>query len=143
MNFDHLLELQANQLDELFKSSPPGDIPNGQAEGRAIIAPGSWLARVLAQLIHSLAWQGKVFDARQGSLRNRLLPFGIRAIAAKVAVGKSWLDEKDCIVLDYSKTSFVAQRIRDEIRLIAPRIYLGVVYWGKTRLIHFALRFPG
>jgi hypothetical protein len=33
----------------------------------------------------------------------------------------------------------VAQWIRDEIRLIAPNVYLGEVYWNKSRLIHFAL----
>ena len=41
----------------------------------------------------------------------------------------------------YSETSLVAHRIRDEIRLIAPRQYLGVVYWDKKRLINFALQF--
>ena len=32
----------------------------------------------------------------------------------------SWLDSKECIVLDYSETSLVAHWIRDEIRQIAP-----------------------
>ncbi len=45
-------------------------------------------------------------------------------------------------MLDYSKTSLVAQWIRDEIREVAPGIYLGLVYWGKKKLIHFALEFP-
>jgi hypothetical protein len=31
--------------------------------------------------------------------------------------------------------------IRDEIRIIAPGIYLGKVYWDKKRLIDFALDF--
>jgi hypothetical protein len=46
-------------------------------------------------------------------------------------------------VLDYSKTSIFARKIRDEIRLIDPvnKIYLGKVWWGKTRLVDFALDF--
>ena len=36
-------------------------------------------------------------------------------------------------MLDYSKTSLVAQWIRDEIRQVAPKIYLGQVYWEKKR----------
>ena len=32
-------------------------------------------------------------------------------------------------------------KVRDEIRLIGPNRYLGVVYWGKKRLINFALEF--
>ena len=49
---------------------------------------------------------------------------------------------KDCIVLDYSKTSLVAHWIRDEIRLIGENFYLGKVYWDKKRLIDFCLEFP-
>ena len=36
-----LLAMTQAQLDELFKASPPGDIPDGQAKGTAIIAPGT------------------------------------------------------------------------------------------------------
>ena len=31
--------------------------------------------------------------------------------------------------------------IRDEIRMIEPRFYLGQVFGGRTRLFHFALQF--
>ena len=48
----------------------------------------------------------------------------------------------ECIVLDYSKTSLIAERVRDEIRLISPNFYLGKCYWGKRRLIDFCLEFP-
>jgi hypothetical protein len=44
-------------------------------------------------------------------------------------------------VLDYSKTSLVAKWVRDEIRLIGPNFYLGLVYWDSKRLIHFCLEF--
>jgi hypothetical protein len=82
-----------------------------------------------------------VFDAEHGFLRNLILPFGLKAIVAKVYKGPSWLDGKECIVLDYSETSIVASRVRDEIRMIEPGIYLGKVYWGRKRLIDFALEF--
>ena len=68
---------------------------------------------------------------RRASLRNRILPFGLNAIIAKVYKAPSWLDGKECIVLDYSETSLVAHWIRDEIRLIGPGLYLGKVYWDK------------
>ena len=65
-----------------------------------------------------------------------------QAIIAKVYKSESWFDKKPCIVLDYSKTSLIAKWIRDEIREVAPGIYLGIVYWGEKKLIHFALKFP-
>ena len=67
---------------------------------------------------------------------------GMNAIVAEVYKDASWLDGKECIVLDYSKTSLVAQWIRDEIRLVDPNVYLGKVYWEKKRLIDFCLEFP-
>ncbi len=91
--------------------------------------------------VSHFAWQGKVFDAKKGVLKNKILPFGLNAIIAKVYKGPSWLDGKECIVLDYSDTSIIAQWIRDEIRQIEPGLYLGKVYWDKTRLIDFALKF--
>ncbi len=136
-----LLKMSQAQLDDLFTKSPPGEIPDGEANGTAIIAPGTTYTAEIAALINHFAWQGKTFDAKKGVLRNRILPFGLNAIIAKVYKAPSWLDGKECIVLDYSETSLLAHWIRDEIRLIAPRLYLGKVYWSKKRLIDFAIEF--
>jgi hypothetical protein len=137
-----LLKMSQTELDDLFRNSPAGPIPDGEAKGTAIIAPGTEVAGVAAKLIHLFTWQGKVFDAKLGVLRNKILPLGHKAIAARVYHDTSWFDKKECIVLDYSKTSLLAQWIRDEIRLIGPRTYLGIVYWRKTKTIDFALEFP-
>jgi hypothetical protein len=136
-----LLKMSQAQLDELFTSSEAGDIPDGEATGTAIVAPGTTYSPDIARFINLFAWQGKVFDAKNGVLRNKILPLGLNAIIAKVYKANSWLDDKECIVLDYSDTSLVAHWIRDEIREISPGVYLGKVYWGKQRLIDFALEF--
>jgi hypothetical protein len=115
-----LLAMSQAQLDDLFRSSPAGDIPNGSAKGTAIIAPGTKYSEPIAQMINLFGWQGKVFDAEKGLLKNKILAFGIEAIVAKVSKGASWMDGKECIVLDYSDTSLVAHWIRDEIRQIGP-----------------------
>jgi hypothetical protein len=128
-------------LDKLFSSSPAGDIPNGPAEGNAIVDPGTTFGAEIDEFIKLMVWKGKTFDAQKGELKNRILPMGVKAIVAKVYKGNSWLDNKECIVLDYSQTSLVAHWIRDEIRLIAPGFYLGRVYWDKKPLIHFCLQF--
>jgi len=137
-----LLKMSQAQLDELFTNSPPGEIPDGEAKGTAIIAPGTTYTDEIAEFINHFAWQGKNFDSKKGALKNRILPFGLNAIIAKVYKGPSWLDGKECIVLDYSETSLLAHWIRDEIREVAPGLYLGKVYWGKKRLIDFAVEFP-
>jgi len=143
MDYDasKLLSMTQTQLDDLFEASPPGDIPNGSAKGTAIIAPGTVYSSSIAEIINLFGWQGKVFDAQKGLLKNKILMFGIEAIVAKVYKQASWLDGKECIVLDYSDTSVVAHWVRDEIRLIGPNFYLGKVYWDRARLIDFCLQF--
>jgi hypothetical protein len=136
-----LMEMSQSDLDELFKKSSAGAIPSGEADGTAIVAPGTKYTKEVASLINHFAWQGKVFDAKKGVLKNRITALGLNAIIAKVYKAPSWLDGKECIVLDYSDTSLVAKWIRDEIRQIGPKLYLGKVYWGKKRLIDFALEF--
>ena len=143
MTYDvaQLLKMTQTELDDLFKTSDSGPIPDGQADGTAIIAPGTVYSPEIAAVINYFAWQGKVFDSKAGYLKNRILPLGLNAIVAKVYKAPSWLDGKECIVLDYSETSLVAHWVRDEIRLISPQLYLGLVYFDKTRLIDFALKF--
>jgi hypothetical protein len=136
-----LIAMTQDQLDDLFKGSTAGDIPNGEAKGTAIIAPGTRYSEEIAEIVSHFAWQGKTFHAEKGYLKNKILPLGIEAIVAKIYKAPSWLDGKECIVLDYSDTSLVAHWIRDEIRTIGPNLYLGKVYWGKKRLIDFCLQF--
>jgi hypothetical protein len=136
-----LLKMSQAELDAMFSAHDAGPIPDGEAKGTAIIAPGTEISGAIAEFINIFAWQGKVFDARAGLLRNHILPLGIKAIIARVYKGPSLLDNKECIVLDYSETSLVASHIRDEIRMIEPGFYLGKVYWDKGRLIDFALDF--
>lgn len=134
-------QMTADEVDQLFRDGEVGQIPNGQAEGTAIFWPGAATEPLVEKIVHKIAWQGKVVSAEDRSLRNRILPLGVRAIAADVYRGRSWFDGEDCIVLDYSQRSIVARWVRDEIRRVAPGLYLGLVYLRKTRLIYFTLQF--
>jgi hypothetical protein len=141
LNARQLLGMSQAELDALFSAHEAGPIPDGEAEGAAIISPGTIFSPEIAAAINIFAWKGKVFDAKAGFLRNKILPFGLKAIVARVYKAPSWLDGKECIVLDYSETSLVAAHIRDEIRLVDTEFYLGKVYWDSKRLIDFALDF--
>jgi hypothetical protein len=141
MDPKQLLKMSQQELDALFSAHRAGPLPNGEAKGTAIIAPGTAGSEKIAELINIFGWQGKVFDAKAGLLRNHILAIGLKAIIARVYKGPSLLDGKECIVLDYSETSLVAAHVRDEIRQIEPGFYLGKVYWDKGRLIDFSLDF--
>lgn len=138
-----LLDMSQEELDDLFRRSEPGPIPEGDAAGTAIVKPGTIIAEVAAPVVSGLAWQGKVFDPASGTLRNKITPAGIEEIAARVYKDASWFDGKECIVLDYSQTSTVAEAVRDEIRLVGPQLYLGIVFIKEKKTINFALQFGG
>lgn len=131
------------ELDDIYRNASPGKIPTGDTQGTAILA-GSIFAKLVAFLAGVFAWQGKVFDlfcpgGNAGVLVNKITPFSLTFIVAKVYRDKSWLDQQDTIVIDYSRTSFFAKKIRDEIREVEPGVYLGKVWWGKKRILDFAL----
>ena len=139
---DMMLTMRTKELDTLFHDSSAGDIPKGRGKGTVLFAPGTFIARFVAFIAYLVAWRGKVFDPRRGDLLNIVSPFGVRAIRAKVYKEQSWIDDRECVVLDYSKTSRVAHWIRDEIREVAPGAFLGQVFWGRRKILMFALEFP-
>ncbi len=137
-----LLDMDRAQLDEIYKNATPGKVPTGEMRGTAIVA-GTLLAQLYARFARLFAWQGKVFDIFVppdcGLLINKITPLSLTFIVAKVYRGASWMDGKETIVIDYSKSSFFAQKIRDEIREVEPGIYLGKVWWGRTLILDFTL----
>lgn len=146
LKMSDLMKMSQPELDALFTKSPTGPIPEGESSGTAIVWPGTFWSRMVARFVKRVGWQGKVFtkspDGKDATLRNKVGPASTELIVARVYYTSSWLDGKECIVLDYSETSLFAKKIRDEIREVAPHLYLGKVWWGKTRLIDFALEFP-
>lgn len=133
--------MRLRELDALYARSPAGEIRDGPARGIAIVPLGLPWSHIFARVTNLFAWQGKTFDVARGRLVNRITPFHVNAIAADVYKGASRFDGGECIVIDYSKTSTLAWWIRDEIREVAPNLYLGFAYCGKWRLIAFSLWF--
>jgi hypothetical protein len=137
-----LLGMSNAALDALFRSSPAGVVPDGTMVGTVLAFPGTWLAKPLAALTHALLWQGKVVNRRRGVLKNRVTPLRLRSVKALVFPGPSWVDTRPCVVLDYSRTSLLARAVRDELRLVGPHLYLGVVWLARRRVLWFTLRGP-
>ena len=135
-----LIRMTRAERESLYAASPAGPIPEGETCGYGLA--GSWLfvRWFLVVFARLFLWQGKLFRKSEGGLINRILPPGFLGIRAQVYEGASWVDGKPAVFLDYSKTSFLARAIHDEVRQVAPDLYLGKVWWGKTPLVHFALR---
>lgn len=130
------------QVGALYRESRAGRIPDGRGDGLALVLPGTGICRPMAAFIRLTSWQGKIFNRRHGELVNRVTPFGLPAIRARVYTGPSRFDGRESIILDYSQTSWVARWVRDEIREVSAGVYLGFAYALGIRVITFALRFP-
>jgi hypothetical protein len=135
-----LRRMDNRELDLLFRSSPAGRIPEGRLPGTTLLFPGSWVCGVLTRLVHLLAWQGKETEASGRSLKNLVGPLRMRTIRALLSHDRSWVDGDRCVLIDYKTTSRVAHMVRDEIRLVSPGLYLGVVWLWQRRAAWFTLR---
>ena len=139
MNYDtkQLLQMSHVELDEIFRKSPPGEMPDGRMKGTFIVAPGTWVTAGTAELIWLVVWRGKVFYGNE--VKNQISPFSFESVPARVYKAPSRFDGNECIVLDYSETSVIARWVRDEIREVAQGLYLGKVWLAGVRMPDFIL----
>jgi hypothetical protein len=137
-----LLRTDDSGLEELFRKSPAGEIPQGPMDGTAILpGAGPAAARLLAAVVNLFLWRGKVFSP-EGYLSNRLTPLDVLSVVALVGPGPSRLDDQECIVIDYSGTSLLFGGVRDEIRQVGPHLYLGLIWLSARKVGWFTLREP-
>lgn len=140
---DELSRLTPDQLEALYARSAPGAIPHGKVRGLALVRPGTRFGPAISRGAR-LTWQGKVFNADGTSSINRF--FGVKAVRADVAYGPSWRDGRPAIILDYNRTSKVYERYRDELREVAPGLYLGLMFDRNVAppklKMYFAVQIP-
>ena len=120
-----LQKLSAARLDAVYRAANPGAMPRGRVHGLPIVAPGTQMGPRMSQAAR-LIWQGKVFSDDGATAVNRF--FGTSVIRGNLYQGKSWVDGRPSLILDYQGTSLVYGRYRDEIREVSPGVYLGVMY---------------
>jgi hypothetical protein len=117
--------MNAAELDQLYRRSTVGPAPRGKVRGYALLVPGRSYAPAVSGAAR-LLWQGKVFKDDGVSAVNRFA--GVRIVKGRLYQGPSWIDGGPSLVLDYQDTSRVYRRFRDEIRQVAPGLYLGAMY---------------
>jgi hypothetical protein len=120
-----LLCMSCTELEALYQSGSMPQAPDGKVRGTVIVAPGSNANRAMSKASRVM-WQGKVFDAQCQSAVNKF--FGLRIVRAQVYSGDSWMDGRPALILDYRDTSLVYANVRDEVRQVAPGLYLGAMY---------------
>ncbi len=129
ITLDRLLRMSPGELEAIYRQGVAAAIPEGRVRGTALLAPGTWRTRPMA-IGTRLVWQGKIIEPGQATAVNRF--FGLRIIRGQLYQGPSWLDGAPSLVLDYSQTSRIYAGNRDEIRQVAPGLFLGLMYDRTT-----------
>ena len=118
------------QLEQIYTQAVPGSIPTGYLRGQAIYCPDALFTPTRSKMTKAV-WHGKHFCPEEGMLINQWC-LGAQAVRARVGYGESWLDGKPSIIMDYRGVSHIWSDVRDEIREVAPGVYLGLMYRCKA-----------
>jgi hypothetical protein len=154
LTLSDLREMSFTELDKLYRSAKrPAALSD--LDGDAIGAMLAWrkpatgpIATMLKNFgeSSSFPWEGKTFKSRndtEGEGINRVTLFGKRRwFPFKTRFAPSFLDGKPSFLLDYSGPAnppFI-RSIVDEVREVAPKLYLGpaaLLVKGKPKPILF------
>jgi hypothetical protein len=121
---EQLAKMNWPDLEHLYRHAPPASVSPGFLRGKAIYCQDSRFAGPRTAVTNFL-WHGKHFRD-DCTLVNQWC--GFKAIKARVYPGCSWLDGQPSLIMDYSETSHVWADVRDELREVAPGLYLGAMF---------------
>jgi hypothetical protein len=137
---DDLAALGPDELMDLYLTArtPTLEELDGKMSGRMLAVPRAQRPHVKAWLDKFsrsplFPWQGKTFShetADHGHGVNRLLGERVTWFRFHTFVGKSHAGDFDAVHLDYSHDGNppVVRKVKDEVREVAPGLYLGLAY---------------
>jgi hypothetical protein len=150
---ERLASLPLKQLEALYRGGkvPELNALQGDLQGRVLDTPllGVFSKKTTLLIPPEISlWHGKTFDApvgAQGEGRNRMATG--KMFPFKYFVGPSRTGMGEAIHLDYSRSGNIPgiSNIQDEIREVAPGLFLGQVYLTKNAekkgklVLYFAL----
>lgn len=112
--------MSPDELEQVFAHGQTGACPVGLARGTILVRVDGKLPRLRAKM-SGMVWKGKYFYP-DGHMVNQWA--GFRAIATDTTTGPSWYDGKPCLILEYAPGTAVFGNARDEMREVAPGVFL-------------------
>ncbi len=152
LTLDGLLDLGCDALQKLYEGARVPRIPDvrGDLRGRMLAWPA--LKPPVSTAIRAFAgsrvfpWRGKSFSPQgedRGEGMNRVVRDRFKLYRFETFVDRSRAGDFDCVQLDYDlpENPFFIRPIKDEIREIAPKLYLGQAYLQLKEKTHLVLYF--
>jgi hypothetical protein len=122
---EDLVGLSRCQLEALFTHAELTHPFIGTARGRLVYLADRRLPKIKLQVSAAL-WRGKM-ATEDGYFVNRWIG-GRNAIDAHWVIGPSWVDGRPAVIMEYPPGTKLFWNMHDELREIAPGLYLGPVY---------------
>jgi hypothetical protein len=152
LTLDRLLDLDPQELERLYAGARVPRITDvrGDLRGRMLAVLG--LRGRAKRAVRAFAgsdvfpWRGKSFAPKgedHGEGKNRVVSDRLRLYRFETSVGPSRAGDFDAVQLDYDlpENPFFIRAIKDEIREIAPKLYLGQAYLELRGKAHLVLYF--
>jgi hypothetical protein len=140
LTLDDLAAMGPDQLAELYQTAgtPRVEDLEGRLRGRMLAVPRAQEPHV-AKLLRDFAgsglfpWQGKTFETvgpGHGAGINRVLHERFNWFPFETSVGRSRAGDFDAVQLDYDRPGNppLVRSIKDEVREVAPGLWLGLAY---------------
>jgi hypothetical protein len=125
LTLERLQRMGPDELHKLFVHAEVGRPLVGQAYGRVLCLCDKRLPRLKVRLANA-AWRGKS-ATEDGWFTNRWI--GNRdAISSCYVIGPSWVDGRPAVVMEYPPGTPLFENTHDELREVAPGLYLGPLY---------------
>ena len=151
---DELAQLGPEELMRLYREAktPRVEDLEGALEGRMLAMPAAHGLPVVPALLRRFAatgafpWQGKTFKTLapgRGEGVNRVLGNRWDLFRFETSVGTSRAGAFDAVHLDYDNPGNpgLIRAIKDEVREIAPGLWLGLAYLKVRRSFHLVVFF--
>lgn len=152
---DDLARLGPAELRRLYREARTPRIEDleGPLAGRMLAVPAVSGFPVIPALLRRFAssgsafpWQGKTFKTLapgRGEGSNRVLGDRFSWFRFETSVGRSRAGDFDAVHLDYDlpENPALIRAIKDEVREVAPGLWLGLAYVKLGRAYHLALFF--
>ena len=153
LTLDDLAKLTPDELMELYRRAKTPHLADldGKLDGRLLAAPRAQEPRV-RRWLEAFAksglfpWQGKTFEhetAGHGHGVNRLFGERVSWFHFETSLGPSRAGNFDSVHLDYShdRNPPLVRDVKDEVREVAPGLWLGLAYLHFEDRDHLACYF--
>lgn len=131
------------ELHALYLAGTVGDLPQGDLPGQVLHFNDRHFAKARVRM-SNLFWKGKWFGS--DTYFENLWLGGHRFLGSHHAHGTSWVDGKPALILEYPRRAPMFGNMHDELREIAPGLFLGVIFMKEPCPYHrgyFAIEVPG